>query len=238
MKRFQGFPARTEYTPIPGVFFGQLLPAIGDIDELKTTLHLFHWLYRKKGYPRFVTYHELASDVSLMSAITGDGKSPEEILRNALGKAVDRGTILHLSLNQGGTVEDVYLLNTEKDREAVSRVQSGEIGLPGIEGRIPVEAVIPEPQPNIYALYEENIGLLTPMIAEELKEAEKLYPEQWIKDAIKEAVKANKRRWRYIASILERWATEGKSDGAYRRDTKTADPDRFIKGRYGHLFQR
>ena len=30
--------------------------------------------------------------------------------------------------------------------------------------------------------------MLTPLIADELREAEKQYPESWIKDAIKEAV--------------------------------------------------
>ena len=37
--------------------------------------------------------------------------------------------------------------------------------------------VITEKSPNIFTMYEENIGLLTPMIAEELRDAEKTYPE-------------------------------------------------------------
>ena len=237
MKTFQGFPSRTEYTPIPGAFFSQLLPDIDDINELKTTLHLFRSLYRKKGYPRFVAYRELAGDVNLVSAIKGVDKPAEELLKEALHRAVEHGVVLHVSLEKDGSIEDIYLLNTEKDKEVVSRIESGEIKLPGIECKIPV-AVVPEKQPNIFALYEENIGMLTPIIAEELKEAEKLYPEQWIKDAIKEAVRANKRGWRYISSILERWTAEGKTDGTYRRDIKKTDPDRFVKGKYGHLFQR
>ena len=87
-------------------------------------------------------------------------------------------------------------------------------------------------------MYEENIGLLTPMIAEELRDAEKTYPELWIKDAVKEAVNAGKRNWRYISAILERWATEGKSDGTHLRDFKKTDPDKFIKGKYGHAVKR
>ena len=75
------------------------------------------------------------------------------------------------------------------------------------------------------------------MIAEELREAEKIYPATWIKEAIKEAVARNKRNWRYIAAILERWATEGKGDGTYRRDFKT-DPDKYLKQKYGHMVRR
>jgi DnaD/phage-associated family protein len=235
MKQFHGFPSRTEYTPVPGVFFSALLPGISDIAELKTTLHLFRFLYRKKGNLRFVTCRELASDASLIASLREGDKTPEEALRHALDLAVGRGTVLHLALERHGITEDIYFLNTQRDREAVARIQNGEIHLPELEIKPLATEVSNEPQPNIYALYEENIGLLTPMIAEELKEAEKLYPEQWIKDAIKEAVKANKRSWRFVAYLMERWATEGKKDGTYQRDLKTTDPDKYIKGKYGHI---
>ena len=79
--------------------------------------------------------------------------------------------------------------------------------------------------------------MLTPMIAEELKEAEKLYPASWIESAFKEAVTRNKRSWRYISRILERWASEGKEYGEPRRGLE-ADRDKYIKGRYGHVVRR
>ncbi len=94
------------------------------------------------------------------------------------------------------------------------------------------------PQRNIFALYEENIGLITPMIAEEIKEAEKLYPQSWINDAFIEAVNANKRSWRFISFLLERWSTEGKKNGTYQRNLKTTDPDKYFKDKYGRFFQR
>ena len=100
------------------------------------------------------------------------------------------------------------------------------------------EPVAPEGL-NIFALYERNIGILTPMVADELREAERLYPESWIEEAFKEAAVLNKRSWRYVARILERWATEGKDDGTVKRHPKAAvdpdDPDKYWKGRYGHL---
>jgi hypothetical protein len=72
-----------------------------------------------------------------------------------------------------------------------------------------------------------------------LREAERLYPETWIKDAIKEAVALNKRSWRYIAAILERWSTEGKGNGTYQRHSaQKTDPDKYIKGKYGHIVRR
>ena len=119
----------------------------------------------------------------------------------------------------------------------MDKINGGETRLPGFETKRVIPEV-PAAQPNIFTVYEENIGLLTPMIAEELRDAEKTYPETWIKDAIKEAVNAGKRNWRYIAAILERWATEGKSDGTHLRDFKKTDPDKFIKGKYGHAVKR
>ena len=81
--------------------------------------------------------------------------------------------------------------------------------------------------------------MLTPMVADELRDAEKLYPADWIRDAIKQAVLANRRKWSYIERILERWTTEGKSDGTHKRYLKEDnDPDKYIKGKYGHIVRR
>ena len=108
-------------------------------------------------------------------------------------------------LDRDGTSEDVYFLNNESNRQTVAKVKSGELKLSGLKlkGQTSIEA---EEQPDIFTLYEQNIGMLTPMIADELREAEKLYPPDWIRDAIKEAVKHNKRKWSYISAILEHWS--------------------------------
>jgi DNA replication protein len=237
MKRFNGFPARMEFTPLPNLFFSSLLPQIIDMSELKTTLHVLAAIYRKRGFPRFVTFSELLGDASLMSSLKGAVELPDQVLRRALEMAAGRGTFLHVVLDRGDTSEDVYLLNDESSRQAVSKIESGELKLAGLKvtRRAYVEA---EEQPNVYKLYEDNIGLLTPMVADEIREAEKLYPPGWIREAIKEAVLHNKRNIRYIVKILESWAAEGKKDGAYQRDTKKTDPDKYIKGKYGHMVRR
>jgi DNA replication protein len=135
----------------------------------------------------------------------------EETLRQALNSAVEHGALLHSTLNINGVPEDVYSLTDDSRQPSAI---------------------------NIFALYEQNIGIITPMIAEELKEADKIYPPQWIEEAFKEAVTLNKRSWKYIARILDRWASEGKDSGEYRRDVKKDGPDKYIKGKYGHLVKR
>ena len=72
MKQFNGFPVKTSYTPLPNVFFSSVLPEITDIAELKVTLHIFEIIYPKRGYPKFVTYHELLNNVSLLKSLGDD----------------------------------------------------------------------------------------------------------------------------------------------------------------------
>jgi len=235
MEQFKGFPAKMEFTPIPSLFFSRLLPQISDVAELKTTLHVLAMLYRKRGYPRFVTYRELLGNASLMSSLSGIAKPSDEVLHSALEMATERGALIHMVLDRDGVPEDIYFLNTESDRQIVAKIQNGEFRLSGLKAG--EQTYVEEERPDIFTLYEQNIGMLTPMIAEELREAEKLYPEIWIRDAIKEAVSRNKRNWKYIVRILERWSAEGKSDGTYQRYSKT-DPDKYIKGKYGHIVRR
>ncbi|MFC1958198.1 DnaD domain-containing protein, partial [Chloroflexota bacterium] len=161
-----------------------------------------------------------------------------ELLRGALDMAVKRGTILHIVLDKDGIPEDVYFLNTEADRRSVTKIQNGELALAGLKTAGQIYSDVDAERPDIFTLYEQNVGMLTPMIAEELRAAEKVYPETWIEDAIKEAARQSIHKWSYVSAILERWLAEGRSDGTYQRDSKKADPDKYIKGKYGHVVRR
>ena len=234
MKRFEGFPARTDYTPVPRAFLSRVLPGMTDAAEIKASLHLFAAIAGKRGQPRFVTLDELLRDTALIDGIRDRDEPPEATLRRALDRAVARGTFLEVILEGEDDSRRVYLLNTAADREAVAAIRSGEITLPGTGDRRALPPETPPPPSNVFALYEQNIGMLTPMIAEELRDAEKQYPEQWIGDAIREAASLNKRNWRYIARILENWVARGRSDASAGK----GDPDKYVKGKYGHMVNR
>jgi DnaD/phage-associated family protein len=62
---------------------------------------------------------------------------------------------------------------------------------------------------NIFSLYEKEIGPLTPVISDALREAEKEYPASWFAFAFGEAARNNKRSWGYVEAILKRWKREG-----------------------------
>jgi DNA replication protein len=75
-------------------------------------------------------------------------------------------------------------------------------------------------RPDIYTLYEQNIGALTPILSERLREAEQLYPPAWVEEAFAEAVNYNRRSWAYIARILENWLANGREQTTERSRSK------------------
>ena len=223
---FSGFGRRVRFTPVPTPLFGPLLEEIDDLTELKCTLRLIWLLYYKKGFPRYVTSGELLADRVLVKALAGPESDPRSKIHRGVALAVQRGTFLSGSVGRDGAAEQVYVLNTEADGRALSDITGLEPHGNHISTTTSSEADYE--RPNIFGLYEDNIGMLSPMIAEELKEAEALYPQRWIEDAFREAVTRNKRSWRYVAVILERWEREGKSDGGPVRSPKKAGYTEYL----------
>ena len=244
MKSFSGFPAgKVYFTPLPNLFFSELLPAIDDLAELKVTLHIFWLLHQKKGYPRYVSRRELEADGVLLGGLKEMGQEPAERLGQALERAVARGILLHVTaLRQssgqaqpGDGQDDLYFMNTDVGRRTVDKIRCGELEIEAA-AILPSEARLKVERPNIFVLYEQNIGLLTPLIAEELRDAEKTYPADWIEEAFRIAVEHNARRWRYVRSVLERWATGGKDSEKTGRDTGK-DRRRYIEGKYADYIE-
>jgi DNA replication protein len=231
-KPFEGFPAGARAVAIPSLFFTTLLPRIDDPAELVVTVYFFFAHARKKGQPRFLAYAELAADDSLAAAL---GSMGEGGLRRGLNAAVERGTLLCLAVERDGGAEELFFLNTPAGRRAVAAIEAGRIKL----GRVAPEVGGREPLPSVFALYEENIGTIGPLIAEQLKDAETRYPGEWIEAAFREAVGLNKRSWNYIAAILRRWEAEGPDYEKAGRDTEGDEGRRrSLAGRYRHLVRR
>lgn len=233
MKGFAGFPeGKQSSTPIPDLFFSEVLPDIDHLGELKVTLHVFWLLIQKKGERRYVSGEELAADRRLLNGLASPGVVPAEALRDALDRAVARRTLLRVTTGHDSGRRDWYFANSSKGRQAVDELLAGK-WTPAEAGQ-PVQ--LEAQRPNIFVLYEQNIGPLTPLLAEELMEAEDTYPASWIEDAFREAVELNKRSWRYIQRILERWAAEGKTDETSRRGDE-GDRRRYIEGKYADIIE-
>ncbi|MGD9001710.1 MAG: DnaD domain protein [Anaerolineae bacterium] len=220
MKTFSGFPSgRVQIVGVPRPVFTDLIPIIDDLAELKLTLHVLWRLSQQRGKLRCLRFDDLASDRVLLSGL---GEPATEALRSALHRAVERGTLLRAEAPNGHRAEDLYFANTPKGRAAVETIARG----------VWPEEIETAGRPNIFTLYEQNIGMLTPLIAEQLRDAEQTYPAAWIEDAFREAVSLNKRSWKYIHAILERWRTEGKDEKPDRRSAE-ADRRRYLEWKYG-----
>ena len=222
---FGGFPRGVRYVPVPSPVLGELLTQIDDLAELKCILRVIWLLQRKRGSPRFVTLSEVLADRTLAAALSPDGAPDPDAVRRALGRAVGRGvlatTVIPAKAGTDGAGRRLFALNSEQDRAALARQAGHGAETPRSREPAPWEAAVE--RPNIFAIYEDNVGMITPMIAEELERAEADYPEEWIEDAVREAVSLNRRSWRYIARILERWKHEGRDDGeSGKRAAKTS----------------
>ena len=241
--RLAPFPDKMTYVPVPAPFLGSLLKDIDSLAELKTTLHLWRLLHEQRGATRFIRHSELLADAALLLALrTPDGPEPQTALDGSLARAVERGTFLRLHIHDGDSEDACYLLNTEANQRVLREFGSRERP-PGPFESTPLPAEVggrESVRPSIFELYEQNIGLLTPLLAEELREAEVTYPAAWIEDAFREAVGLNKRSWRYIRRILENWAARGRgtSGETGRRPDPPQDSRRYLEGKYGRFVRR
>lgn len=229
---FTGFTT-DKLVGLPPELFTEVLPQITLPSELKVTLHVFYRMSRQRGSaPRRVNWDELAADKTLRRGLRAISKlrAPDELLAEGLEAAVQRSSLLHVVLPDDGRSVNWYVINT-----SANRLWAERIGLAG--AALAPNAAAPDDRPALITLYEHNIGLVTPLLLDELREAEDRYPMHWIEDAIREAVRANARSWRYISKVLERWAAHGRQDAPNRAE-RPIDVDKYTNGSYGDLFRR
>ncbi|NJC95954.1 MAG: hypothetical protein C3F07_21305 [Anaerolineales bacterium] len=217
MSKFKGFTDSETFTQLPDGFIHRLLNEIKDADELKVTLY-FLWRAEHMDGP-FRALSRMDFDVKEL------GLSADEIA-HGLEKAVKRGSMLRIQREK--TV--YFLLNSPRGRAGVQAIESGKWN-PETDG-----AIAPSEHPNVFKLYEENIGPLTPLIADALKDAEETYQAEWIVDAIELAVKNNKRNWKYCEAILKRWKEEGRAEKQDRRDAEK-DRRKYVEGKYSDFIE-
>ena len=222
---FSGFNDSNDVTALPDVFFRELLPQIDDAGELKLVVYLLWRIARQNRAFPFFRLSEVAADETFRQGIGGDAA-----LTDALDRAVRRGVLLP----PGDSPDPVYMLNTPKGRAAQTGLAQGRWN-PDAFAAQPV--TLGEQRPNIFELYEQNIGPLTPMIAEGLREAEAQYPPDWIEDAIRISLENNVRKWRYVDAILKSWQEKGRND---RKDQQNSESDarKYVEGEFSDFIER
>lgn len=232
------FPRGVQFTPVPNPLLAGLLEEIDDIAELKVTLRVVWALHRKKSPLPYVTANELCSDRSVASMLDVTGNELERSVGTSLELAVKHGTLLAVPATESG--ETRYLLNTEPVRAALVRKgvelpkQAERQAGSGVETQQSESR--PELHQGVFKVYEENIGVMSPLIAESITTALQEHPESDVIDAIKVAVEANARSWKYVTAVLRRWAVDGRdtreirgSDGKPERYSEANRSDEFIE---------
>lgn len=205
---FKGFPAQSRLVRIPEIFFQEVLPKIEDINELRVTLYTLWYLERLDQPVKFLSINDYLRDKAFMQSLGNEGK---QCLLSGLGKAIARGTLL-CSVEKLTEIGDALILaNTQRGRSVLNTLRSGKYTVDQLTSQTVQMDVL---RPNIFELYEQNIGAITPMMAEILKDAETRYPAGWIEEAMELAVQNNSRRWKYVEAVLRKWKENGR-DGEY-----------------------
>ena len=238
LQGFAGFSAgKTHITPLPNEFFGQVLPIIDNLAELKAILYLFWKLSLDSGDTRYLRLNDALNDLIFLAGMGKTSAEQEKNTRAAFKQAAQRGVLKEIEVKRGGVTETWYFLNSPKGRQAVEKLRRGDFrGL--IHDIDDVIIGLERERPNVFLLYEQNIGMVTPMLAEKLRQAERDYPQDWITEAFSQAVEHNKRSWAYIHSILRRWSKDGKDtpsqtrrpagSGHSQHETNSDEPGLFI----------
>lgn len=218
MNTFQGFPpGKLESIKIPKLFFIEGLHLLNSTDEIKIILFFFWALNAQDSSIRYLQEEEIFE-----SEILKTGLGMEDFAKrvnNVLTQVVQNGFLLrgHPKRNK---IITLYFLNTARGRAALEALINGS-WQPCETDHLPPENACTSKK-TIYEIYEENIGPLTPLLAEDIKEAGEEYSIQWVKEAIHLAVQGNVRRWRYIEGILRSWKKEGKNANTRRSNSENS----------------
>jgi DNA replication protein len=226
---FQFDPSQERLIRIPESFFTQVLAASQDIQVQKLTLFAFWLLEIQERDPKYLTQEDFfAQEAVCLAFQTKKSTDPLPTIKDALEKTVLAGILLQMNFPGSTTDQKIYFINSPKGRASAAALANGDWKL-DFRHTQPVRAQIQKS--NIFKLYEDHIGAITPIMAEYLQDAETQYPDDQIREAFEIAVSKNVRNWRYIEAILKRWQENGK-DGESRQNTEKPW-QKYLEGEYG-----
>lgn len=193
----------------------RLLDPARSAAEIRAVLHVIR-LAAGRPSP-LVPLDALLSPAIVRSIAAANTPQPApERVRRSIDQAIADGLLLRLTVHAAEGPQTHLLAATAANHALVERLRAGDAGA-DTELGLPPGARLSVHRPNVFALYERHIGPLTPLVAEELRDAERSYPRAWIEEAIQRAVDYNRRNWRYVRSILRGWEERGSPDSLLRR---------------------
>ncbi|MCB2180160.1 DnaD domain protein [bacterium] len=237
MGTFKGFASHPQHlVSVPLEFFTELLPKIENGDTIKIILYAFRNIAESESQFPFLSLSNMKNDNIILRSF---GSNPQEQGERLL-QSLDEACVLEALLKAPSTSRDssdtLYFINSPRGRAAIEAIQNGTFRYNPNEAN-PIQ---PQASPaNIFSLYEENIGPITPILAETLTDLEKQFSAEWIAEAFQEAAKSNVRNLRYIEAILKNWQEAGKHVRTNRRSsqktTEEHDPERYTGGEFSEF---
>ncbi len=183
-----------------------------DSESILLLIHFFSTATQTPNLPAHIRQQDLLNSFSKWHGVNN------ESLQETLNALIESHFLL-----QWQEKESVYLIaGTPEGRFLLQELKLGERDFSQPDKPITLN----DERPNIFKLYETHIGIITPMMAEQLKQDEIDFPADWIEDAIEEAVQRNARNWKYVRAILLAWKDRGRDK---QNERHQSDIDAFRK---------
>ncbi len=197
----KGFPLPDDFatTRVPNAVLGRVLSTIDDADEVKMILRAIWLLEHQRGYPRYITRDDLRRDRVLSVAI-----AVQSDFDRILKSVIERGVFVEVSINDNTCL----MLNTASARRASIEVPSTTDILNKDNNNWEIPAASTR-HADAFRAYEENIGILSPMIRQSILAALEDFTDEDITRAVRIAVENESRSWSFVAGILRRWTRDG-----------------------------
>lgn len=197
----RGFPVPDDYgaTRVPNLVLGRVLADVEDPKTFKLILRAIWLLEHQRGYPRYISTEDLRRD-RVVSQVFGDDSEFVETLASAIAY----GVLWEVSVNGA----QCLMLNTESARRAsFDAFTPPETSADDADGwDSATTSTLP---PDAFRAYEENIGVLSPMIRENILSALEDFTDEDITHAVRIAVENESRSWSFVAGVLRRWLRDG-----------------------------
>jgi DNA replication protein len=190
--------------------FTEMLPRVSDLAELKAVL-MVSYLGARQASPGVSLAQMAEPGVARVILGMGSPEPSELLLQRVIDRAVANGSLLRLRYDQGSRQTSFLFPVSESNRRRLKRLRQADGAAAEVLG-VPADADVVVYRANAFSLYEQHIGPLTPLLAERLRDAEKSFPRAWLEEAILTAASYDKRSWRYIETILNRWQETGGPD--------------------------
>ncbi len=228
------FKTGQKMIPVPVQLFTEILPKLHNETQLRATLYAWYAIASRGGGQRYVYLSQLLNDPVLLNWFTHLGG--KNGIRLGLEQSCRDRIFLELRIDEHNKI---LAPNDESGIRLIADLKSDTTTRSNREDNLNTEAGYEKSViSDVIKKYEDEIGLLTPVIAEMIAIAEQTYPTAWILEALDIAAQANARSWKYVSAILSRWKDEGKNNDNQKAAEFSSQQSGRSQNKYDSVIQK